>query len=877
MRKLQISLAFLLCAMVSFAQNAIKVDVPNVVGVNEQFNLTFVIEGDSSPEGFEWNAGDDFQVVWGPQKGSSTSIRMINGKTTKSSQVTFTYILLPKKTGTFTISRASAKVDGNTIVSGTPSIEVVTDAPSSSQAPAPSSGGSSNQGGSADNSTAVTGKVADNDVFLRFSLSKTSAVIGEPVNATLKLYKRVSIVGLEKAKLPTFNGFWSQELQAPTNVEFHRESLDDKIYDAAVLRSWVLIPQQAGNLTIEPAELVCLVNVRVSHGSSNSIFDSFFQDDYQTVRKRVVSPGATVRVSALPPGAPASFGGGVGKYDISASLTRNALSTHEAASLVITVSGKGNVSLLEPPKVPFPPDFDVYDVKTTENPGPGGTSGSKTFEFPFIPRSAGDFTIESIPYSYYDVGGGKYVTVSTQPLRIQVAKGAETDAVPSSPGVLPPVRGKDVRNVGSDIRFISTKTPAFSSKGSFFLGSGGFWALLALIAAAAAAFFLAFRKMAARRADVAGTRNRKAVKMARRRLASAGDYLGKNLYTAFYEELHKALTGFISDKMSMEMSDMSTENIKSSLSEAGVDGTLVDRFSALLEACEFARYSPDAGHDAMQQHYDEALSVISAIDSSMKSRKKISGAALAAILLLLLPGVASRAASPADSLWAAGVQAYNDGRWADAVKAWEGISDASLESPSVYYNLGNAWFRQENYSKAILYYEKALKLDPSSKDARFNLDFASGFVQDRIEPVPEFILVTWARKVSWLLDSDAWAALFLLFLALAFALALLYLLSGSRGLRRTGFYGAIAALLLALASLGFSGWQKSSYKKADGAIVVTPVISVKSSPSEGSAKDLFILHEGTKVKILDEVGSWKNIELADGRQGWVLDTDLEII
>ena len=219
-----------LCMLTSFAQNSIKVDVPNVVGVDEQFNVTFVIDGENSPSDFEWSAGDDFQLVWGPQKGTSTSISIINGKRTKNSQVTYTYILIPKKTGTFRLAPASAKVGGNTIVSGTPSVEVVTNASSSRQG-APSSGGTSGSaGGAAGDTPSATGRISDGDIFLRFSLSKTSAVIGEPITASLKLYQRVNIAGFEKSKLPAFNGFWSQELQAPTNIEFHRESYDDKIY-----------------------------------------------------------------------------------------------------------------------------------------------------------------------------------------------------------------------------------------------------------------------------------------------------------------------------------------------------------------------------------------------------------------------------------------------------------------------------------------------------------------------------------------------------------------------------------------------------------------------------------------------------------------------
>ena len=298
----------------------------------------------------------------------------------------------------------------------------------------------------------------------------------------------MNIAGFEKSKLPTFNGFWSQELQAPTNIEFHRESYDDKIYNAALLRSWVIIPQQAGDLPIEPAELVCLVNVRVSSGTSNSIFDSFFQDETRTIRKRVATSPLKVRVKPLPAGQPATFGGGVGSFGISSRLSSDDLKTHDAGSLVITISGRGNVSLLEEPKVSFPPDFEVYDTKSTENTdkSTGGTSGSKSFEFPFIPRSAGDFTIPPVEYSYFDINSGKYVTLRTDPLHIKVSKGKGAESS-GQVTVTPGVERRDVKSLADDIRFISTKKPALTKEGSFFLGSTPFLILLGLILAAAVA------------------------------------------------------------------------------------------------------------------------------------------------------------------------------------------------------------------------------------------------------------------------------------------------------------------------------------------------------------------------------------------------------
>lgn len=877
MKKLFCIVAFLLTAIFQMsAQNVIRVEAPDVVAVNEQFNVTFIIEGEKSPSDFQWSSGDDFQLVWGPQKGSSSSIQIINGKRSSSHQTTFTYILIPKATGTFQLPVATALLSGDRISSTQASIQVVSDGASSSQSSG-QNGGKSSGGGQT--SSTGSGEISSNDLFMRLSLSRTEVVIGEPITATLKIYQRANVVGFENAKFPTFNGFWSQETYVPNNIEFKRESLDDKIYNTAVLRTYVLIPQQSGAITIDPAELVCLVNIRTAPSTSNSLFDSFFQDEYRTIRKRVTTPAVKVKVNPLPAGQPASFGGGVGNFGISARLTTDNLKTHDAASLIITVSGRGNVALLEEPKVNFPPDFEVYDTKTTENTDKsnGGTSGSKSFEYPFIPRSHGDFTIDPVEYSYYDVNAGKYVTLRTEPLHVKVAKGKGGDSTPVTT-VNSGVERKDVKSLADDIRFIFTGKPGLSGSGSFFVGSVFFWILLALMILGATSVYLAFRKVAAMRADVAGTKNRRATKMAQKRLKLAGEYLDKNLYTAFYEELHKALIGFVSDKLNMDMSEISKDNIASALTEGGVSEEQTKAFTDLLDACEFARYSPDGGNEAMRSHYDAALKVISSIDSGLKTGGKSLRKVVTVVTLLLSLGASMNIqAKDLDSLWTAGVQAYTDGKFSDASAAWTSIEESGQKSAKLYYNLGNAWFKQGNYPKAILNYERALRLDPSYSDARYNLEFTSNFVQDKIEPVPEFILKSVARKVCYVMGSNAWAVIFLVLLAAALMMGLLFLLGASVGKRRAGFYCGIVLLLLSAGALSFSIWQKSDSVKTDTAIVMSPVSSVKSSPSSGSSKDLFVIHEGTKVTILDEVGSWKNIALADGRQGWLTSNELEVI
>ena len=870
------ALVAMLTVITGWAQSTIRVEVHNIVEVGERFNVVFVVEGEHAPSEFSWAPSDDFTLVWGPQKGTSTSVSMVNGKTTRSSQTSYTYILQAKKTGTFQLASARATVKGNEITSKAVQITVVeggSDTAKQGQQGGSAQGGQSQQQGSrSGNVSTDTG-----ELFMRLYLSKHDAMVGEPITATLKIYQRANLTGFEDAKFPKFNGFWSQEVDTPQSIEFQREQVGDKMYNAAVLRRWVLIPQKAGSLTIDPSEIVCLVNVRTQRAKTGSIFDDFFENDYVTQRQRVTTPSMTVKVSALPGGAPDGFSGAVGEYSVSAKLSKDALKTHDAASLIVTVTGKGNVSLVEAPKIDFPPDFEAYDVKTTSGTDRSGTSGSKTFEYPFIPRSPGEFTLPPVKFSYYDVKNRRYATASTDSLKLSVERSAGGAAQPAQNGSgTLTVDRKGVKNLGEDIRFIKTKTSLSEDKG-FFVGKPAYWILVALLLLGAAAVWLSLRKLAARRADVAGSRGRKATRQAMKRLKLAGDFLNKNLYTAFYEELHRALMSFVSDKLTMDMADQSKENIAAALSARGVPEATVASFTDLLDACEYARYAPDAGHDAMNAHYEQAVSVITAIDSSMKKGVSAAPAATLLALLLLLPLSAGAAESYPDSLWKAGVEAYSASQWRQAVSDWSDLAATGLRSKELYYNMGNAYFKAGEIAPAILNYERALRLDPSDSDVRYNLEFARAQTQDRIDEVPEFILKTWTRKLSYLLSSNAWAGLSLFLLALTLGLILLFLLGPTVNARRTGFFTGIVTLLLTLMCWGFARSLKSTAERHDDAIVMRPVSSVTSSPSSDAAKSLFILHEGTKVKVLDEVSGYTDIELADGRRGWISSADIERI
>jgi tetratricopeptide (TPR) repeat protein len=877
MKRRILTLMLLLSALTGAAQT-LKVEGPGVVAADETFRIVFTADGRMSD--FEWPGTDDFDVVWGPQKGSMSSTSIVNGKRTSTHQETVTYLLQPRKTGTFTLPGATASVDKNSVSSSTLKIEVVAAGGQTQTQPQGNSGGS--QSGQQtqperreNNDPAVTGTVSNQDIFLRLTLNKTNVVKGEPITATLKLYTRTDIAGFEDIKFPTFNGFWSKETVTVNNLEFKRENVNGTIYNAALVRQYALIPQQSGTLTIDPAEMVCQLRVRTSSGSPLSIFDDFF-DQYQTIRKRISTPSIQVKVRDLPAGAPASFAGGVGDFKVSAKMSKEGIKSNEAASLIVTISGNGNLSMLEAPKVDFPPDFEVYDLKSTDKTSASGTSGSKTFEFPFIPRSHGDFVIPSIEYTYYDNAHGKYVTTSTGDIPVSVEKGEEI----AGGGVA--VAGSNrqsVRSLSEDIRYIALGDGHLRKKDRFFAGSPLFYALMLAIFLAVFIVDRLLRFSRARRADVAGSKNRRANRMARARLKSAESYLKQGLGGAYYEELHKALTGYVSDKLMIPAADLSKDSISEKLRERGVRDESIAALTGLIDQCEFARYAPESEQRQMENEYNEALNVISDIESQLKNPKAASGKKVAgATLLVLLLSLALPAAAQEDvsSLWEKAGEAFAAGQWQNALNCYQMIEGEGLVSDDLYYNIGNTFLKLQDNAHAILYYERALKLNPSHADAAHNLEIVRQMTLDKIDEVPDFILVSWFHNLRQGLSANAWAWITLGLLLLAGILLTVFRSGAPRSLRKVSFILSCIVLVLAIFTFIFSLQQKRAVTRQDSAIVTAPVCSVKSSPAEGG-KTVFVLHEGTKVRLLDDVGDWARIEIADGRQGWAQGSTFEII
>ena len=600
LKRLIVAVALILTGFAASAQVSFVVDAPRVVDLDEEFRIVFITNAD--PSSFDPPTMQGFDILAGPTSSRMSSTQIINGKRSESYEVSYTYIVQPKSVGKFTISASTVIIDGKKYSSQPLTIEVV-------------------KGDGANRSTAAqtaSGTVSSDDIFMRMSVSKGHVVKGEPLVATIKLYTstKLPIAGLEGVKFPTFNGFWSQEIETPQNIEFVRENVGGVIYNAAVLRRYMIIPQQTGTISIDPSEMICQVQVQSAKSNApRSVFDDFFSDT-KTVKKRISAPGIKVVVDPLPTGAPASFAGGVGEFSMSAKFNKDSLNANEAVSLIITITGAGNINLIESPKVEFPVDFEKYDVKISDNSNKSGrgASGSKVFEYPLIPRGAGEFTIPNVEFSYYDIQKKKYVTLSSGELKLKVGRDVGGGASYNGSTLSAGVNKQAVRSLSDDVRYIKTGTSGLKKGVSMMFGSVLYFLILAAIIAI---YFITLRILGKRiemNRDVAGLKNRKATKVAKARLKNSEGLMKQNLNTAFYEELHRALLGYASDKLTLALSDLSREKIRESLAVKKVKDELADEFISLIDACEYARYAPDGSGVEMHNNYDRAIKLISSLE-----------------------------------------------------------------------------------------------------------------------------------------------------------------------------------------------------------------------------------------------------------------------
>lgn len=575
---------------------------PDAVAVGDQFRLSYTVNT-QKVKNFRAPSIKGFDVLMGPSR--SYSMQSINGNTTET--LTFTYILLAQKEGEYTIPGATITANGDQMLSNSVKIKVL---------PADKTNSSQSGGGQSPSRSSSSGtSISNNDLFITATASKTTAYEQEAILLTYKIYTVVDLRGFDNVKLPDFKGFHSQEVELPNDRRWGLEHYKGRNYHSTIYRQFVLFPQQSGKLTIDAARFDASIE---KMDAIDDPFEAFFNGGAGSIqiKKTLMTPKLTIDVKPLPAGKPADFSGGVGEFNISSSINSTKVKTNDAITVKVVISGTGNLKLVGEPEVKFPEDFEVYDPKVDSKfrLTNAGLSGNKVIEYLAIPRNAGTYKIPAIKFSYFDIKSRSYKTLTTEEYTVQVEKGAGN----ASQTIANFTNKEDLKVLNEDIRFIKQNDVKLSPKGKYFFGSMGYWLFYIIPGLIFIACFLIYRKQIAANANVAKVRTKKANKVAVKRMKQAGKLLAANEKDAFYDEVLKALWGYISDKLSIPVSQLSKDNIEEELRKYGVAEDLIKEFLNALNSCEFARFAPGDANQAMDKVYSDSLEVISKMENSIK-------------------------------------------------------------------------------------------------------------------------------------------------------------------------------------------------------------------------------------------------------------------
>lgn len=849
------------------AQN-ISVSAPTHVATGENFRVSYTIANVSVDEFRSASIPSGLEVIAGPYTSQSSSYQIVNGHTSRSSSITYTYTLYAEKAGSYTIGAAHAKAGGKTIASRPFRIQV--------------SGATRNNGSSAPNmhddavspSHSSGGRISSKDLFVKVTANKKHVHEQEPILLTYKVYTLVDLTSLD-GKMPDLKGFHTQEIPLPQQKSFHIEKLNGRNYRCVTWSQYVMYPQMTGKMTIPS---LTFKGVVVMQNRNVDPFEAFFNggSGYIEVKRNIVAPAIDIQVDPLPQ-KPTDFSGGVGRFSISSQLLNNTVKAGAPVTLRVVVGGNGNLKLIKQPVVTFPKDFDKYDPKVTDKTKltTNGLEGNMVYDFLVVPRNHGNYTIPAVSLTYYDTSSNMYKTVKTAPLTIKVEPGDGKGTSVTDYSAVQQTDIKSIKQGGYDT--IDTEKLFFGST-SFLL-----WILLPFVLFVA--LVAIFHKKAVENADIVGKRGKRANKVATKRLKTAYKLLTAGKQNEFYDEVLRALWGYVGDKLNMPVEQLSRENISEQLAAHNINAEIIEKFISALDECEYERYAPGSAEGNMTKTYDSAMIAITEIDGVLRDKmvKRNSGDTVRIILLFVVlcfsgfvnASVDTAKSQQGDSSETAAA-AYAKGDYQQAAECYTKLLKVG-ESAELYYNLGNCEYRLGNITQSIIAYERALRLNPGDSDTRYNLQFLRGKTIDKVVPVDEMFFVTWYHSLQNLMSIDAWAILAVSAFVLALMLILAYLFGSNILLRKIGFFGALVGLLIFVLGLLFAYQRKVALSEHNIAIVLTPTLNVKATPAESSS-DAFVIHEGTRLTITDSsMNAWYGVRLDDGKEGWLPKNSVEVI
>lgn len=612
----KISLTALLVLAVFSAYAAEKVtfeaNSPLTVAAGEPFRVEFALNAKPDDDTFKAPSFEGFDVLAGPAISQGSSVQIVNGSMTKSVSYTYTFVLLPQAAGNVTVGAAEVRVDGTTYRTRPLPVEIVNEGEGSRA--------QQQQGGSRRPDDAhgdAQSQIGKDDILLRAVVSRSSVYKNEPLHVAFKLYTRVPYVNLVPESAPSFNGFWSQDLSDPNGARVGRETYNGKVYETRVLYDYLLYPQQVGTLSIDPVEMTVVAQVVVQSRNADPFFGS--GREVFNVPRKVQSQRTSVSVKALPAGAPASFSGAVGNFTMDAQFPSERIAANSGATVTVKISGTGNLTFVQAPKLPLPTSFEQYNVKTTEsiNASSSGISGYRQFEYPFIARAEGTYDLEPVEFTFFDPQRMQYVTLKSKPLTLEITpdtRGGSGDAVVMQG------RGmskEEVKLLGQDIRFIKLGGAQLRSERVPFIFSAAYWILLVGVLVLFAMIYIALRRQIRESQNVALVRGKRANKVAVQRFRAAKRYMEEQNRHAFYEEMLRALWGYMSDKFNIPVANLTKENVREELHKRGVSSEDSQRFTAIITQCDEAQYSP-VESARMGDVYSEGVNLISRIESVIK-------------------------------------------------------------------------------------------------------------------------------------------------------------------------------------------------------------------------------------------------------------------
>ena len=858
MKKAYILLLFVMVCVLTVNAQVISVSAPFKVSAGENFRLSFTINTDDVDDFRAGSIPSGLEVIAGPYTSQQSSYQIVNGHTSRSSSITFTYTLYADKPGTYTVSGAKARVGGKTIASHHVIIKVGAGSRHGNGAP--------QMHEDAEPRMSSSGKISANDLFVKVSASKRRVCEQEPVLLTYKVYTLVDLTSLD-GKMPDLKGFHTQEVPLPQQKSFHLEKVNGKNYRCVTWSQYVMFPQMTGKLSIPS---ITFKGIVVQRNNSVDPFEAFFNggSGYVEVKRNIVAPGIDIQVDPLPK-RPVDFSGGVGHFTISAQLNHKTVKEGEPLTLRVVVGGIGNLKLIKQPVVDFPKDFDRYDPKVSDKTKltANGIEGNMIYDYLVVPRNRGDYTIPAVSLTYYDTSTNSYKTIKTQPLQAKIEKGdgnkTTVDDFSDQPKDIKPIKTSDEDVVG-----------VYTS----FVGSGSYWLWLVLPFVVFVAVLVVFRKRALDSANIVASKQKRATKVATKRLKTAYRLMKAGRSGEFYDEVLRALWGYVGDRMNMPVESLSRENVVEAFEARNVQKETTEKFVHALDECEFERYSPGDPAGNMNKTYESAMIAIMDIENTIKTaKKKVAAPVLLALITLLFAATTATAAPAKVAITKVDAdKEYAKGNYLQASKDYSDLLKVG-ESVELYYNSGNCYYRLGNITKSIIAYEKAHRLSPSDRDVTFNLEFVREKTIDKIERQEKNFFSAGYTMLQNLMDMDAWARLSIVAFFACLGMAMLFLLGRDEWMRKLGFYVALLSVFVFVFSTLFAWQQKHNFDARDRAVVVAPSANVKLTPSDSSA-DAVVVHEGTAVQIVDRTMSdWYSVKLDDGKEGWLKRNSLEII